>query len=169
VTWRPQDSILPPEWEVVPGLLEAGRIARERDVAFSPILAWQAVDGTAGFTMVKHHGGGLVMAVDEVLGALEEMYGPPAWFSVTVDAYGRIANHETNLDPDDLRDLFAAGDWQVVEQLMVLVAARGSVGVWRQVYRHTPVDGWEWDEPEYMLNPVLPDNVLVEALLRHCR
>ena len=169
VAWKPQDSILPPEWEVVPELLAAAREARERFDNFAPILTWQAEDGTAGFTMVKHSAGGLPSAVDEVLTALEAMYGPPAWFAVTVDAYGRIADqqHEPNLRPDDLSNLFAAGDWAVVEQLMLMVARSGHVGVWRQVYRHTLVDGWEWDDPEYMLNPVLPDNGLLEILLGH--
>lgn len=168
MTWRPQDSILPPGWGLVPGLLEAGRIARERPEPFAPILAWQSASGEAGFTLVKNYLGGLPEAVDEVLGALEELYGPPSWFSVTVDAYGRVAGPSSSLEPDDLRDLFAAGDWEVVEQLMVLIAAQGSVSVWRQVYRHTPADGWEWDSAEYMLNPVLPVG-LPEVMLGHSR
>jgi hypothetical protein len=168
VAWTPRDSILPPEWQAAGTMLEVARHMRERSNVLTPTLIWTSQDGTSGYTMIPHAVGGMPDALDQMLTALDDEYGPPAWFAIILDAYGRIADaeHEPDLRPEDLGDLFTMGDEAVVEQLVLVIAAEDRITSWRQVYRYTPVDGWEWENPQFMANPVLNQN-LMTVVLRH--
>lgn len=166
--WSPRDSMLPPEWEAVQHLFAAAKATREGASVFSPLLMWMGHDGVGGLTALIHESGGLPGAVDAGLNMVEEVYGPPAWFSVVVDAYGRVTDPGEEVTAEELSDRFVMGDPVIVEQLMLFIAYEGQVRVWRRVYRNTPVDGWEWDDAELMLQPVLPTSgALMEVLRRH--
>jgi hypothetical protein len=166
--WTPRDSILPPEWEAVNYLFAAAQRARETTAVFVPLLMWMSRDGMGGLTALAHEPGGLPAAVDAGLDMVEEHYLHPVWFAVVVDAYGRITDPtDTTVVAEELSDRFVMGDPVVVEQLMLFIAFEGQVRVWRRVYRNTPVDGWEWDDAELMVNPVLPANGLREVLESH--
>lgn len=166
--WSPRDSMLPPEWEAVHYLFTAAKATREGTVTFVPLLMWMSRDGTGGLTALTHDDGGLPIAVDAGLDMVEEHYGQPAWFAVCVDAYGRVTDPREDVSAEELSDRFVMGDPVVVEQLMLFIAFEGMVRVWRRVYRKTATDGWEWDDAQLMLDPVLPTNgALLEVLQRH--
>lgn len=149
-------------------LFAAGRAAREVLDPFVPILVWHN-DGDTGMTPLYYAGEvGIAVAAGDALDTLHGITtGPLVWFAVIVDAYGRITEEPDSVAADDLGDRFLLGDTRVVEQLMALVGYGGEVRLWRQVYRNTVVDGWEWDDPEWMVNPVLPDNGLLDVLQLH--
>jgi hypothetical protein len=167
MAWSPRDSILPPEWFRAGSLLETGRALRERMKRMVPTLFWQG-DGGQEFAAVAHAEGGLPSALDAALTGLRAEHGPPAWFGVLLDAYGRISTvrSEEHIQPEELADRFAAGDGAVVEQLILLIGTESRVTAWRQVYRWTPGDGWEWEGPQYMLEPVLGGG-LMEVVQKH--
>ena len=160
--------MLPPEFHAVQYIFHAATSAREATGVFVPLLMWLGSDGMGGLTAITHDAGGLPAAVDAGLDMVEEHYGRPVWFAVVVDAYGRITDSvEKDITAEDLSDRFVMGDPVVVEQLMLFIAYKGQVRVWRKVYRWTVTDGWEWEREELMMNPVLPANGLREVLQSH--
>jgi len=157
---------------VAVGLLATARAVRERVDPFVPLLAWQGGDGGSLLVMLPHDPddpGGLALAVRAALDVLEAERGRAVWFAVVVDAYGRAAGPADGVAAGDLGDLFRGGDPGVVEQLMMLMARGGASEVWRQVYRWTPVDGWEWDDGVERIVPVLPDMDLLDLLVERSR
>lgn len=168
MAWSPRDSILPPEWQMAGALLETGRELRERMKQMVPTLFWQGDGGTAEYAAVAAQPGGLSVALDGALTELRSERGRPSWFGVLLDAYGRISTvrSEDHIQPEELPDRFAAGDIAVVEQLILLIGTEARATAWRQVYRWTPGDGWEWDEKQYMLEPVLGGG-LMEVVQKH--
>jgi len=163
--WAQRDSG-PQEWAIMPELFAVARSVRESTAVFVPLLLWHGAAG-GGMTMLAHEAGGLPAAVDAGLDMVNEHYGPPAWFAVCVDAYGRVTDPaEGGISADDLSDRFVMGDEHVVEQLMMFIAMDG-VRVWRQVYRNSLTDGWEYSEPEMMLNPIFPNEDLIRVMNHH--
>lgn len=168
--WDRRTSILPPELPAVQHLFVVGRVTRETLDPFVPCLIWQTADDDTGMTpLYRTPDTGIGVAVDNALRDLPVALGHPVvWFAVLVDSYGRITTDtDDHIDADDLTDRFILGDPAVVEQLMALVAYDGEVRIWRQVYRHSISDGWEWESPEWMAHPVLPDNGLLDIMRLH--
>ena len=156
--WRRSDSILPPEWHIVQEVFGLARILRERVEPFAPMVVWRAIDGESGLMPLMHKTGELPNAIEGAIRELITLFGDRfSWISIVTDAYGRVAHEDEPLKPEELGDLFVLGDQETVEQLMVVHAIDGDVRAWRQVYRHTDLDGWEWDDPEWMAQPVLPE------------
>lgn len=139
-------------------ILTAARTAKETLDPFPPILIWTTPDGEAGISPLHHEPGrSLTTTTREILTELPRTLNQPfTWFALIVDGYGRITDTDEDIDPEELTDRFILGDPVVVEQLIALVAHDGTISPWRQVYRNTPIDGWEWDRPEYMPYAVLP-------------
>jgi hypothetical protein len=169
MAWYTRRHLDPPDWDIVRELLAFARAAKESLDIFLPVMMWRGEDGEGGFAVMPGRMQELAGAVADLRGTVEHVQGPHMMYAVVVDGYGRT--HHTSdapVGPGDLGEMFHAGDPVVVEQLMVLTAGRGMQGVraWRQVYRHTPVDGWEWDAVEYLKRPVLPDTELTAALSR---
>ena len=150
-------------------LFAAGRTVRETSEPFVPVLIWRADDGETGITaLTGTTRTGVAGAADRALTDLPAVAGSgPEWFALLIDAYGRIADDNDSARAEELADRFLLGDTAVVEQLIALVAHRGRLLMWRQVYRHTPADGWEWDDLQWMMHPILPDDGLLEVLHRH--
>jgi hypothetical protein len=151
-------------------LFEAVRAVRQAASNFVPVVFWMNKDGEVAMVLAANEDGssdlsGAVRAASEML---REAEGKPEWMAVAVDAYGRIVDRNIEDTPSQagLLDLrFQSGDEKVVEQLMLFLAdpAKETV-VYRQVYRYTPVDGWEWDDIEHMVDPILPDKVLMQQI-----
>lgn len=163
MVWEPRSSILPPEWPLVQRMFHAAREAVEASAVFLPMVMW-STEGNEGIVALAGIHGGVSGALDGALDMVTSMYGELTGFAVLVDAYGRITDAEEGIDPDDLADRFTMGDPGVVEQMMLLVAHEGEIRVWRQVYRYTPVDGWEWEHPQLMSHAVLPESGLLETV-----
>jgi len=128
-------------------LFGMARKLREDNDQFIPVVTYQPKGGDAPVIACVTHGGGLVETMSQALPMLREQFGPAEWFAVTADSYAKVG--DTNIEPGALAEAFMMGDPGVVEQLVVMIAEEdGRLSTFRQVYRHTPVDGWEWDKPE---------------------
>lgn len=127
-------------------LFAPARAAREHTDVFLPIVVWQQVEEESPLLLLC--GPVLGTMGEDIAFAFAEImsrYGRPVWFAVIADAYARTAYTEGA--PLSLSEAFGDGDPSVVEQLVLVCASREGVRMLRQVYRYTPVDGWEWDEP----------------------
>jgi len=133
-------------------LLAPARSTREKVAAdggdFAPMVLFQPRRGQ-GYVAVLDGG----EAIENMLGAtLMEMrreLGPPMWIAVTTDAYVREMKSPDDIPTRRLAEAFADGDPSIIEQMVVVLKHRHKgLEVAVQTYRHTPADGWEWDEPE---------------------
>jgi hypothetical protein len=143
-------------------LLVPARAAREHADVFLPIVVWQQTDGGSPLLMmcapvIGVMGEDISFAFAEII----ERYGPPVWFAVIADAYAKTAHMEGAEPP--LAEAFKGGDPAVMEQLVMVFASHAGIKMYRQVYRYTPVDGWEWDKP---VEFDLPGDELLRAVER---
>ena len=154
----------------IPMLFELMRAAREQADSFVPVLFWLNSEGDLAMALAPQNDDGLPGAVQEAAAVLTDMEGPPLWIGVALDAYGRAAETLPDgsiIPAGSLDQRFTDGDPATVEQLMLFLASPETpavIPIYRQVYRFTPVDGWEWDDIEEVLDSVLPDDRLPTTL-----
>ena len=157
--------------DMVVHLFTLARAAREASRMFVPIVFWMNQDGEVSMVLAPHdNDGGLPTAFRGASGMLLEAEGFPVWVAMAVDAYGRLTDADEfeggeRIGAGTLDARFWDGDGRVVEQIMIIIASPNDTArVYRQVYRYTPVDGWEWDAEERIIFPVLPDQDLLGAM-----
>lgn len=137
------------------GLLSIARHLRETLDPLPPIAMWHPIGGEGGgMAWLDVDDDDLAAAADE----LRSQIGPVVWFAVVFDTYARDGDPTTDqglLGIGVLDAAFRDGDPSVMEQI-VLVMWTGEDPqpemAW-QVYRWTPVDGWEWDQPRLVADP----------------
>lgn len=96
--------------------------------------------------------GHMYEAIQTVIGN----YKPISLLALTADTYLERYGHQTpeeaaqrlTKDWEPLAPRFERGDPNVTEGLHTMVlSAAGAISI-HQCYKWTPVDGWEWEEPE---------------------
>ena len=136
-------------------LLLVARMLREDNDIFAPMIIWQPVAG--GERVVAHLTsitGDTKQDLDEAFKQLRDVTGAPEWFAVTLDSYARDGDPD-ELEASSLEEAFLQGDMKVVEQMVTIfmTPGTGELVMIRQIYRNTPVDGWEWNEPQVVDSP----------------
>lgn len=147
-------------------LLSVGRLTREHVEDFDPTVVYAPEDSEQAMIAVLEGADSVQDALRSLLAEMRETLGPPAWIALTLDSYAKAIT-----DPDwlaqvgHLQEAFEGGDPQVTEQLVVMVVdAKRHVEAVSQTYRYTPVEGWEWDSPDYS---VTTDGGVLQILLSH--
>jgi hypothetical protein len=84
----------------------------------------------------------------------------PTSMVIMSDAYYELV-HGVDDAPSagSLGERFRQGDPKVKEALNTVILSSDVSVMVKQVYRWTPVDGWEWDEPEVLYDPDAPGPV----------
>jgi len=139
--------------EPVEDLLKVVRLLREDQDVFAPMITWQPKAGEPIVAHLTSLTGDTKTDLDQAFQQLRDMTGAPEWFAVTLDSYARDGAPE-DLE-GTLEEAFLAGDMQVIEQMVTIfmTPGTGELVMVRQVYRNTPVDGWEWDSPQIVESP----------------
>jgi hypothetical protein len=133
-------------------LLSTVRDMREALPVFRPVVIWQPHDDDPLVVTIEGSTGNVSTDLNEAFGRVRELAGPPEWFAVALDSYAR--DNDPDGVPGSLEEAFLNGDMTVVEQVVVIVQSPESgLTMFRQIYRNTPVDGWEWDEPQLVTDP----------------
>lgn len=152
----PRDTSDTSDTDLVDQLLLVARGVRERTDTFTPLITWQPVTGGPAVMTTADESDTLTGSFDDSFNRLRKLTGPPDWFAVTLDAYARDQEgDQPKPEPGALHEAFTNGDPSVVEQMVVILMdpTAGDLLMARQVYRWTPVDGWEWDEPQMVDSP----------------
>lgn len=153
---------------VVANLLAFAREMRERTDPFPPMVTWQPVEANGGgpfLIVIDGSTGDTATDLGEAFAHMRDLAGPPEWVAVTLDSYAR--EHDPSTDPSTLAAAFKGGDMSVMEQMVVIVKHVGDdIRMIRQVYRHTPVDGWEWDREEYLDDSLRSGDPVLDAVLK---
>ena len=127
-------------------LLVPVRAVRESVEHFFPIVFWAPPSASVPvMTLVPPVRGTLLDDLPPIIAELLSVLGPPAWFAVAFDSY---ATNDDSVAAGSLEEAFLGGHPSVVEQIVLAVVSADSLDSYRQVYRCTPVDGWEWDDVE---------------------
>ena len=145
-----------PDDDLIDQLLLVARSVREQTDNFPPIITWQPAHGGPAISTGIEPTETLTGNFQNTFNRLRKLTGEPDWFAVTLDAYTREQPAGGPApEPDALHQAFLNGDPHVVEQLVVIYKdpAEDDLLMYRQIYRYTPVDGWEWDPPQYVESP----------------
>jgi hypothetical protein len=152
-------------------ILAVARHMRENNDHFIPTIVWQPHNGEsviATLTPINDNDDDEDGTdLDAVFHELRTVIGDPEWFTISLDAYARDDDTPgTPAEPPapgELEAAFAAGDMTVVEELVTIHVEMHSrtLTMYRQIYRYTPVDGWEWEDPEIVESP---DDAVVTAV-----
>jgi hypothetical protein len=143
------------------GLLGMVRSMREHFDPLPPVALWRQVGGEH-FNIAILPGDAHEGTIAEQCADLRRLAAPTEWFALVMDTYARDGGRD-DAPPDmaALEEAFLAGDPAVVEQVVTILWPKEErpAMAW-QVYRWTPVDGWEWDAPvtatpEQMLSSVV--------------
>lgn len=140
--------------EPVEDLLKVVRLLREDQDVFTPMVTWHPEDGAPIVAHLTESTGDTKTDLDTAFQQLRDLTGPPEWFAVTLDSYSRDGTAE-EMEDISLEEAFLQGDMRVIEQMVTIfmTPSEGELVMIRQVYRHTPVDGWEWDSPQLVESP----------------
>ena len=130
-------------------LLMVARMLREGQDVFAPMITWQPAAGEPLVAHLTSLTGDTKADLDQAFGQLRDMTGAPEWFAVTLDSYARDGSPD-DFEAASLEEAFLAGDMKVIEQVVTIFMTpdTGELIMIRQIYRHTPVDGWEWETPQ---------------------
>lgn len=142
--------------DLINQLFTVARNIRQQTDTFPPIVTWQPINGGPAITTSIEETDIDAGNFDTTFNRLRKLTGPPDWFAITLDAYAREQPHgQPRPEPDTLRHAFLDGDPHVVEQLVIIFKDPDDddLIMFRQVYRYTPVDGWEWDPPQIVDHP----------------
>lgn len=137
-------------------LARAIREAATPSTPFTPTIIWEPAAGDTVLHLVTRLTGNIAADLGSVFQQLRETYGDPVWFAIHLDAYAREtpdpAPPEGRPAVGTLESAFKLGDMSIVEQLVTIHIdpAERELTMIRQVYRYTPVDGWEWNSPQRM-------------------
>jgi hypothetical protein len=129
-------------------LLQPARVTRERVHVFQPMVLYCPRRGKA-YMASMDAGESLEVMLSALLAEMRASLGPAMWIAVTTDAYAKRAETPEDIPTQRLGEAFADGDPEVIEQMIVVLRHRYKpTEMAAQTYRYTPVDGYEWDEPE---------------------
>lgn len=95
------------------------------------------------------------MVLDGMTAQLSLDLGEVSWALLHTDSYAREVPEEedlSNYQRGENERLFLAGSTQVREALQTILLTDDETVTIQQSYKYTPVDGWEWDEPESFTN-----------------
>jgi hypothetical protein len=143
--------------ELLKALIDTARSTKEKSDGFAPMVVYSPrAKGTPGAMGVLADDGPIA---DQLYNALRQLYpafGAAEWIAVTSDTWGMHKDASEVVGKDykhgDLEKEFNAGNPKVVEMMLVMLANDEGISVASQNYRWTPADGWEWDEPNYMMD-----------------
>lgn len=143
----------------VDGLLHAAResrMAQEHGDVWVPIVVYASEKGEALGLL-----GATAPVPQQLIQALVQMHdvmGHADWIAFTGDTYATYLEAKDESDAmKRMRSMqgrrlareFKEGSPDVIEVMVVMLASPKDIQTGYQSYRYTPVDGWEWDEPEY--------------------
>lgn len=149
-------------------LLVARKMREATDDVFIPAITWQPEAGNPVVAHLTELTGDTKKDLDTAFHALRDLTGPPLWFAVTLDCFARDGEpDEDEVEAASLEEAFLGGDMRVVEQMVTILMtpANGELIMIRQIYRHTPVDGWEWEPPQIVESPT--DSVTTAVRMFH--
>lgn len=141
------------------------RELRESVDIFTPTIFWQPASTVMAVADIPSPTDDFSQNLNIAFEGLRKYVGVPVWFAVVLDAYARDGEspEEEKPAPGELEAAFNNGAPDVVEQMVSIFFTpedRDLVMI-RQIYRHTPVDGWEWNAPEVVSTP---DDAVCQAV-----
>lgn len=129
-------------------LLHPARVTREAVDEFQPMVLYCPRRGKA-YMASMDAGESIESMLSKLLAEMRAQLGPAVWIAVTTDAYSKKVRAPEDVPTRRLGEAFAEGDPDVIEQMVVVLRHRYKpTEMAAQTYRYTPVDGYEWDEPE---------------------